>query len=841
VPALVGGADFTTGKFTHSLRYGYIKFINNLGAGANALGSQVYNPSKILGVPFELIGALYAGAGNEDAPQNTYQSNKQFRYDGTWTKGAHNIKYGVEVAHILQGGFAAFYSTFLSDVSTRAIHVLDGVESATNPTGAGCNNVVGAAPCIGDPLNGYRPTEFVFGNGNGSGSERPAFGLPGGGNFSWRVAAYVGDNWKITPSFTLVAGLRWSVDTDRANQDLPGVTCGDVDASLQFSGCDSTTPTKQLFDFFGPGQGLGGRTEQNYANFGPQAGFVYSPGSHKFALRAGAGIYYESDLFNNQSNVRAQNTKASFPSFNYGETVYNSPTLSLPGFVLNAHGVTSAGVPCNVGDTTGDAGCLSLTSIYNTMTLGQATTLFAQTDALYKAAAAVPQPNVSYIGFLSGDALKAAGDYSGRYKTPYSIQINGGIQYELQKGLVVSFDYVHNATLKVPLTVDTNHVGAARFLNVNAAKNAIASVIGDGTIDDAINAGATIDDFAGAGLDSGNVYLSGYPASANGVTPDTGAAFAGANPNVGAGDFILPIGKSAYDALQVVLQEQKAHPLPGIVNTNLQISYNLSRAVSNSTGGSNQFFAGSGAFNQDCVNCYIGRTDADRTNQLSLGGSFTIKYGLQAAVVGHFFSAPPENLTLGDIDGASQIYKTDVDGDGTTGDLIPGTRPGAYMHEVKGAGLSKVINNYNATQVGTLTPAGEALVAAGLFTQSQLVALGAVKQALLPAPTNPIQNSATRTLDASIKYPIGYLKRFREGLVITPGVTMYNVTNMSNYGNFSGLLDATDASSAATSNALNGPNSQDVLGRQRVLRGSGNGTFDQGGPRSTEFSLKIDF
>jgi hypothetical protein len=777
VPAIVGGADFTTGKFTHSVRYGYIKFINNLGAGANALGSTVYNPSTVLGVPFELIGGIYAGSGNEDAPQNTYQSSKQFRYDGTWTKGSHSIKYGGEVAHILQGGFAAFYSTFLSDVSaTNAIHILDGVVSKSNPTGAGCNNVVGAAPCLSDPLNGYRPVEFVLGNGNGSGSERPAFGLPGGGNFSWRLAAYIGDTWKVNTSLTVVAGLRWSADTDRANQDLPGVTCGDIDQSLQFTGCDGTTASKPLFDFFGPGLGLGGKTEQNYGNFGPQFGVVFSPGSHKFAVRAGAGIFYESDLFNNQSNVRAQNTKASFPSFNFGESVYNAPTFSLPGYALNATGLTAAGVPCNLGKTTTDPGCITLSTIYNNMTLGQATLLFSKTSNLYKAAAAVPQPNVSYIGFESGDALKAAGDYSGAYKTPYSIQLNGGVQYEVKKGIVLNVDFIHNATLKVPLVVDTNHVGAARYLNVTAAKNAIAATTGGGTapgdIDVAIAGGATIDSFASNGLDSGTQVLGGYPASANGITPDVGAAFPGANANVGVGDFILPIGKSAYDALQIVLQEQKAHPFPGIVNSNMQISYNLSRAVSNNTGGSNQFFAGSGAFNQDCVNCYIGRTDADRTNQISLGGSATIKHGVQVSLVGHFFSAPPENLTLAGITGSSQIFKTDVDGDGTTGDLIPGTGPGYYMHQIKRGGLNNLITNYNALEAGTLTPAGQALVTAGLFTHAQLVELGAVKQPLTPAPTNPIQNSATRTLDAGVAYPIGYLKRYRDGLLNTPGVNI---------------------------------------------------------------------
>jgi hypothetical protein len=857
VPAIVGGADFTTGKFTHSVRFGYLKFINNIGAGANALGSQVYNPSTVLGFPFELIGSsIYSGSGNEDAPQKTYQSSKQFRYDGTWTKGSHSIKYGGEATRILQGGLAAFYSTFLSDISTSTIHQLSQCATTTPVGGFGAASG-GANTCLDDPLYGYKAAEFVFGNGNGSGSERPGFGLPGGANFSWRMAAYVGDTWKVTPSFTMVAGVRWSVDTDRANQDLATPTCGELDSTLAFTGCGPTSnPTAPLFDQFGPGEGLGARTQQNWANFGPQAGFVFSPGAHKYSLRGGAGIYYENDLFNNEGNARAQNTPAQFAAFGYGSNTYTSTSLNLPGYYNGIHGVTSAGAPCNIGATTTDQNCMSWPTIYS-LPLAQSTAIMSLLDTKYKAAAASSTSNPSFIGSASGDGLGAFSAYAGPYKTPYSIQFNGGAQFELLKGLILNVDFIHNATLKVPISVDTNHVGAARYLNTAAAQNAIAATLSDcgvNSIAAAITAcpglhtvkgvvtGATITDFANEGLDSGIVYLGGESASANGVTPATGAAFAGANPNVGEGSFILPVGKSAYNALQIVMQQQKQHPFRGIVSSNMQISYSLSQAVTNSKGGSNEFFAGSGAYNQDNVNKYFGRNDIDHTNQISFAGSITVKHGLQIGGVGHFFSAPPSTLTLGAVTGGAQIFKTDVDGDGTTGDLVPGTNPGAYMHAIKGAGLQQLINNYNATQAGTLTPAGQAVVSAGLFTQAQLVALGATKQLLAPVPANPIKNAATRTFDASLKYPIHFFSRFREGLVLTPGINMYNVTNMANFNAFSTLADTTvSAATIGAGTYLNSPNSTITQNYNRVLRGTGNGTFDQGGPRTTEFNLKLDF
>lgn len=164
--------------------------------------------------------------------------------------------------------------------------------------------------------------------------------------------------------------------------------------------------------------------------------------------------------------------------------------------------------------------------------------------------------------------------------------------------------------------------------------------------------------------------------------------------------------------------------------------------------------------------------------------------------------------------------------------------------EIKGANLATLINNYNGT-AGTLTPAGQALVSAGLFTQAQLVAIGAVKQPLIAPPTNPLNNDTTRTMDVSFHYPISF-HRYREGLSLVPGVAIYNVGNFSNYGGFSSLADTTvSASTLSSGSYLNAPTDnglgQAQLNRSRVLRGSGNGTFDQGGPRTTEFQLKLNF
>jgi hypothetical protein len=823
VPGIVGGADFTTGHFTHSFRGGWEKFHNLLQDGTAALGNSIYNPSTGPDNQITLVGDLNAGP-NYLAPQGTFQTDKQFRYDGTWTKAAHTFKFGFDMNRLASGGFAAFYGPSLYTV----LAAIPQLQVGTNPH---------------DPTD-YAAAEYVLGNGNGLFSERPGFGLPGGLDPSWRFAAYAADTWKATPSLTLTAGLRWSVDTDRANQDLATPLCSTVDPSLQFPGCTGNTP---LFDQYQAG--LGVRTHQPYANFGPQAGFNFSPGDHKTSLRGGIGIFYESSVFNNTGNSRTESVNSDFPAFNYGVAQYGGSSVNLPGYGT----VTAApdGTPL---------------STILTESIAQAAPEINAIKAEYQAAVKnVAGPNPSYIG--TGNGLFANNIYAGPYKSPYSIQFNGGIQRELARGLILSADYVHNATLKIPLSQDVNHVGAARTLNVAAAQNAIAQTTASvgcaggyssAAITCAIAAGASITNFASAqydpntgapltgGLDSGTISLGGFSNSASGFTAATGSAFPGINPNVGTGKFILPIGRSGYDALQVVLLQQKSHPAPGILSSNMTVSYSLSRIVSSSgNGNSDQFFAGETPWDNDDPNRYIGRSNLDHTNELSFGGSLAIKYGLQVGFIGHFFSAPAQSLILDNkVGNAGQIFITDVDGDGQGGDLVPGTLPGAYGHEIKGGkSLNNLINNYNATQAGSPTPAGQALIAAGLFTPGQLIALGAVQQQIAAAPSNPLVNAALRTFDFNASYPIRFT-RFREGMSLVPGVAFYNIFNMSNFNSIPSIVGANSGILLNTTDAgqpgyFNGTADQGTLNSARVVRNSG--TFDQGGPRTTEFQLKLTF
>ncbi|MEG9431237.1 TonB-dependent receptor [Terriglobus sp. ADX1] len=827
-PGIAGGADFATGKFTHSFRVSYEKF-HNLISDATAGNSSVYNP--LPGFAFyNSAQGLYAGP-NYLAPQGTFQSDKQFRYDGSWTRGSHNVRFGYSLNRILGGGFAAFFG-----LSPRAS------ESLSTQL-ANCGGASGAAACPTDPINGYHVGTVYIGNGQGYFTENSGFNLPGGGVGDWRSGAYLSDNWKITPNFTLVAGVRWSVDTGRANQDINLPTCADLDTSAFTSGtnpCAGLAGTTGLLSLWQSNLGAT-RVHQPWTNFGPQIGFNYAPGNHKTVLSAGYGIYYEGDVFNNTTNARNALLKSG-AFFDDRSVCSGSYAVKFPD-----------------GSTVTSVNGTSIQNICTTLSVKQAAPLLVQLQQNYQS---VTKANASLAnGAYLGETLNASGIYAQPYRTPYSQQFNASIQREVFKNATLAANYVHQSTIKIPLQTDLNHIGAARYLNSTAATNAIAATAqafgctGAGTATAnaqcAINNGAMIGDFAAEGLDGGANYLGGYPVGNIGGTPAFGAAFPGANPLLGSGAVILPQGRSGYDALQLVFRENATHPAPGIQSANVQVSYNLSRVMNMGTGvgtQSDQFFNNT-AVDNDNPTQFMGRNGLDHKHQVNFGGSATLKYGPRVGFIGHFYSAAPGTLYLDSTtsDGTANggIFLSDITGDGTTGDIAPKTGVGSYMHQIQPKNFNSYVSTFNSTYAGTLTPAGKALVNAGLVTNAQMTAMGAtIQQIATPASATPIGNPAFRSLDLNFAYPIRF-SRLREGLSLEPSVVFYNVMNFSNFGNATSttttLINANTAggSTVTSSGYLQSPNTYAALNNGRTQRGSG--TFSVGAPRTTEFQLKLNF
>ena len=831
------GADFSKGRLTHSIRGSYEKFHNLIVDGSASSG---YDPLITANGPVaeSYSGQIYFGP-NANAPQATYQSDKQLRYDGSYTVGSHNIRFGGALNRLQGGGFAAFYGIG-PRLNPTAANLLAGTKTSTNPLGLGCSGVVGAAACPGDPINGYNTSSATIATGNGYGNNVPAFGLPGGGNPAWRYSFYGADAWKVTPSFTATLALRYSVDTNRENNSFPLPTCNDtlvngVPNAVNYV-CAGKAGTTPLLSLFNPSY-TQTNVNQPYNNLGPQVGLIYSPGNHKTVFRAGFGLYYESVVFNASGNA-ASGLLKTVASYN----------------PANACSSTSILFPDSSIVTTSPNGT-PLQTLCLQQTINQSAPQFAALQKSYQAVGKA-NPNVVNSGFL-GNTLNASGLYGPAYKQPLSEQWNFGMQRELFKGAVLSADYIHNTTERIGQQLDLNHTGAARTFNPTYGLNAINQTststafapYGCGTATAAtsqavvqclISRGATIVNFAQQGLD-GDAYTSynNYKLQKR-ATP---AAFPGLNPDLGRGTVILPAGRSGYDALQVVYRQSSSHPVKGIEHGNFQVSYNLSRIVSDSTS-SDEFFA-EGAYDYDHPTQFMGRNGLDRKHELSFGGTINPKFGPEIGVIGHFFSALPTTLALDNSLSAGNIFQSDITGDGTSGDVAPGTLPGDYMHRIKSNSLASYISSYNGAYAGTPTPAGQAVINSGLISLSQLTALKGVIQPVAQIPSSQaINNPMFRTLDVNFSYPIRFNK-VHEGLALTPKIAFYNVANLSNFASYSGTLQNTTTAGGAVNSSsggagfVTGPNTFAVQSAGRVYRGVG--TFSQGAPRQTEFQLTATF
>jgi Carboxypeptidase regulatory-like domain len=822
----VVGADFSLGSFTNSIRFGYTKFQNGIADAVS--GSSIFDPAPgielaIGGDPFCLTAGLddFCSGPNFLAPQATLQSDRQIKYDGSKLFKSHILRFGMGFNHVQGGGFAKFLglAPAVGSPSLAAGADLPCVTAGNCPFPNGNAN----------PLN-YPVDSVTLGNGQGFSSEKPAFGLPGGGlgpdnRFSW----YIGDSWKARSNFTVTAGVRYVRDTGRTDSDI-----GHIAALDQFN--------NQFFS------GLGNPVRQPNHNFAPQLGIAWDPRNNgKTVVRAGIGLFYENSVWNNN--------------------LFDRPARLEKGLFLGFQGACPGSAFCGqpIGTVASD--------IIAAQQEFQATTL-----------ANGPAINGSFIGnILADNAATSTNLIAPNYQTPRSVQMNFGIQREIRPGTVVTVDYLRNVATHTLLIVDTNHVGDARFFNLTAAQNAIAQTLaacGVGSIDAAIaacpglhpgvNGGppgpATISDFASAkfdangvplsgGLDSGYSTLLGLPASltcdptgSTCLTPDTGAAFPGINPGVGANQMLHPIGRSVYNGLQATLKQDLGNPLPGVRHLNLQVSYSFSRYVSTARDGDFINFSTDNAH----PTRFIGPNGLDRTQQISFGGFIDLPAHFQMGLTSHFYSPLPSNVTLPVSGLAGGLFQTDVTGDGTgdgsvasnrgAGDLLPGSNIGAFGRDFGVSGLNKAITNYNNTMVGQATPAGQVLIDNNLMTLTQLQELGGVIGGSTPsatAPFGPLQLAPAGAVGQawlkSFDLNFSWAYKIKERFEIRPGIAFFNLFNFANFDGpaapFSNILDG----SPGSPNGTTSPQPVDLR------LGLGSGVNALGAPRQIEFSLKINF
>ncbi len=741
----VVGADFSTGQFTHSIRFQQLKFQNNIEDAVIGSGLPLAN----LGLNLDIIDGPQTGP-NLLAPQATAQLDRQIKYDGGKPLGNHFLRYGMSYNFIEVGGFASFFglapqvqSNFSPDDATAA---------AAGPYPGGASN----------PLN-YPVDLVILGNGQGYSTPNPALGFKAGRlGPDNRLGFYIGDTWKVLKNLTINYGLRYVRDTGRTDSDLPAIP--QLDALIP---------------------GTGGAVRQANKNFAPQLGVAWDPTKKgKTVIRAGIGLFYENVIFNNVLFDRPfrLSTGAYFQdalACNFGSPYpasVASGTIQLPASVCNEN-------------------------------IGQAAPAIAAFQQQYQAGnpfnLSAANPNYILTDLQNG-VNPPLGLFAPDYKTPRSLQMNIGIQRELARGTILTVDYVRNVTTHLLLGIDTNHVGDVKYFNKNAAVAAINATLSEfqaTSIDQAIKNGATMADFAGNGLTSPALDFGGScPFS-------YGCAFSGINSNAPELLELQPIGRSTYNGLDVKLTHNINVDSRFLKHANMQVAYSLSRFIG--TGGSNPSTPANNdqdfviqAIDFDNPLKFSGPELLNRTNQFSFGGFFDLVKGFRTSAIAHFYSGLAVTPVVPNTGlGSGEIFRTDFTGDGTVQDVLPGSKVGSFNGSYGVGGLDAAISNYNNTVANQPTPAGQVLINNGLFTLSQLQALQGVAPMITPPPAGQVPVGSLRSFDMTLSW----VHKFRERYEIEPKVSFYNLFNFANFdlppNVISGLLNGSPGSINGTTQA----------------------------------------
>jgi Carboxypeptidase regulatory-like domain/TonB dependent receptor len=170
--------------------------------------------------------------------------------------------------------------------------------------------------------------------------------LFGNTNRGFRTGLYgffVQDDWKLKPTLTINAGLRWEVQG--ALSDAGDNTSILDPRSREAIGVAGTGPLGSFR--------LGGNAiEANPLNIAPRVGFAWNPGSGKLVVRGGYGIYWDSFTFSPLAASR------SVPPFNYSPSLscvsVASPTCAILGDnsfhnLLNGTGLIQTQTQAQVG------------------------------------------------------------------------------------------------------------------------------------------------------------------------------------------------------------------------------------------------------------------------------------------------------------------------------------------------------------------------------------------------------------------------------------------------------------------------------------------------------------
>ena len=811
------------------------------------------------------------------------------RYDSsTIYKVNHAIRFGGAFHHILQNDYYALGSYGPSVTSSNGIATIGAINGNASLLPLYPGDPRGAAD---NPLN-YPVGTFTIYNGLGNFSENSAFNRSKGGHSDYRFEGYVADTFNVIPSVNVTVGVNYVLDTGRTDSDLSSVPCSAINTSIVTSPpCTGASPILDLFAFSPPTgayvpAAVGGNILRPLKNFAPQGGVAWDPGHNgRTVVRASGGMFFDNFLLQNTYQDRIN--RLSNGQYNRSLTLCPTGAVLRPDAIQQVQQGNHTTILSSVDG-------LDIASQICGQPIGSVATAIQDLQTEFTAMQASVPGNAPNVYSLANSLANFGGMLAPGFKTPRVVHMSAGIERQMGERSMFSIDYVREIGTQFPLGIDTNHVGDYSLLNdgdnLDPAQNhyvpelaaidntfvpagcPIATFAGQGpggsqaSVQCYINnvAGASIVDFARNGLDSSNSFCGPFPCAVLGkMDMTTGkpvpmqASFGGANPAVGSNIMYFPSGRSKYQAIHFAYHTSSAtNPARRIEKIDLAIAYTFQRyrsniAEPNGSGGDYSILNVAEDYNRPHLG-HLGASGLDRTHQFVLTPTVEMPHGPRLSMIMLVASPLPLSASVPQLNGGGvpgEIFRSDLSGDGTVGDLLTGTYIGS-TGKYSSTKLNSAIKYYNLYVAGQPTPAGNALLSAGLFQSGQLHTLGGYAPLISSCTTTPACGLPGRwaaanwlkTVDMRLTWPFALGERAK----IEPNFSVFNVFNLANYGGpgaqLSGVLDGAPGTSLnnSTTPGYCGTTTSYCTSRlDRVLPGSG--TYANGAPRQIQFGVRVTF
>ena len=302
---IVGYTGVVSANIVNNARYGYVR--ESVGDIGNSYEQWV-----------ELRG-LTDSATNAITRSSQFQRPIQsFSDDVSWTHGRHTFQFG-GVVKIVRDASSNFSSSFSDGIVNSAWLDTGGI---SNSSASPLNPTFSGLPAVSDAFSGNY--DFAIANAVGFVSEADAYynylkdgsvqpqGSPVARHYADNgYEIYAQDTWKVTPTFTLTAGLRYSLFSPPWERN--GLQVGPTpDLASWFTqryqnmknGVPSSADPSISFDLAGKANNKPGYYKWDYKDLGPKLAFAWAPnqdsgllgallGKNKTAIRGGFAMVYD--------------------------------------------------------------------------------------------------------------------------------------------------------------------------------------------------------------------------------------------------------------------------------------------------------------------------------------------------------------------------------------------------------------------------------------------------------------------------------------------------------------------------------------------------------------------